>query len=232
MAQDDRIVARSGSSTVEIDNTEVMRHIDRLTRGAVTTFLRAAHRQMDPIVGEARTDRMLWPRRTGASQDATTIVDRLRSDVIETTALNRVPYTYKLRFSVVTSAAIDREARTLAARTWGVLGPYVDRVNPADITRRGPYAGKRGARRRVASHFIEQASGGLWTKWWPKEEPSQEAMRRAHKASLISRHGTGAPSEQLAGKHVWSTRVRNPVRRREMAVFEEAREALDRLAEG
>lgn len=226
------IVERRGNATVEIDESQLIALANRITDGAVQTFIDAAHRQMDPVVREARSDKQLWPRRTGRSQAATHTEDRVRPTFVEVVALNPVPYTFSLRFSVVTSDTIDRESRQVAARTWGHLGAKVDRVNPTGRTLRGPFAGKAGARARVASHFIEQASNGVWTKWWPRMDPSEESMRRSHKANLIDRHGTGAPNEQLAGKHVWSTRVRTPLRRREAALIAETRGALDRLAEG
>lgn len=227
-----RIVERAGQATVEIDQREVLALADRITGGAVRSFLDAAHRQMDPVVESARSERDLWPRRTGASQEATHSEERLRPKFVELVALNKVPYTYMMRFSVVTSDTIDRESRQVAARTWGNLRRYVERVNPSDRSLRGPHRGQAGARRRVASHFIREASGGLWTKWTPREDPTEDALRRAWKSALIRRHGTGAPNEQLAGKHVWSTRVRWPLRRGEKALIADARAALDKLAEG
>ena len=228
----DHIVERRGNATVEIDQAQLIALANRITDGAVQTFIDAAHRQMDPVVREARTDKHLWPRRTGRSQEATHTEDRVGPSFVEVVALNPVPYTFSLRFSVVTSDTIDRESRQVAARTWGRMGAKVDRVNPTDRTLRGDFAGKGGARARVAWHFIEEASNGVWKKWWPRATPSEESMRRSHKANLIDRHGTGAPSEQLAGKHVWSTRLRWPLRRREAALIADARKALDRLAKG
>lgn len=232
MAGPRRIVERSGVATIEVDQSQVMAQIDRITKGAVSSFLKAAHRQMDPVVLDARSNRQLWPRRTGASQAATMTIDRIKGGDLEVVALNRVPYTFKLRFSVVTSATIDNESRQVAASTWARLGPYLDRLSADDVSKSGPNKGKRGERRRVASRYIAWASGGIWTKWWPKAAPSEAAMRRSHKANLIGRHGTGAPNPQIAGKHVWNTRVRNPVRKRTDAVIEESRQALDTLAGG
>jgi hypothetical protein len=234
MAGPNRIVARSGSAVIEIDQSEVIAQIDRITKGAVNTFLKAAHGQMDPVVAEAKSDRTLWPRRTGASQGATVIVDRIGADSLEVVALNRVAHTFKLRFSVVTAGTIDREARQVAASIWSRLGPRVDRAGQrGDVTQRGKFRGRSGAKRRVAHHwFRAHAAAEPWGKWWLKADPSEEVIRRGVKANLINRHGTGAPSEAMAGKHVWSTRVRNPVNKRAAAVIAESREALDILARG
>jgi hypothetical protein len=233
MARGDRIVARQGAATIEIDQREVIALANRITDGAVHTFMRAAHKQMDPVVKDARGNSMLWPRRTGKSQDATHVVDRISPTVLEVVALNPVPYTFKLRFSVVTSDIIDREARQFGAQSWARMAAKVDRVNPSDRSLKGPYAGRGGARRRVANHFAEEATRGVWKGWWPKgNEVGEDTMRRAHKRSLFDRHGQGAPSEAVAGKHVWSHRVRTPLRKREAALIEDARDALDQLAEG
>ena len=225
-----KITARAGNSTVQIDNSQVVRLANRITDGAVETFMAAAHKQLDPVVASAKTE--LWPRKTGRSQAATYIEDRIAPTFAEVVALNPVPYTFKLRFSVVTAATIDRESAQQGARIWGRLEPYVDRVNPTDRTLRGPHAGKGGARRRAASHFAPMATDGRWSGWWLRADPSQQAVRNAYKADMIDRHGTGAPTEQLAGKHVWNTRVRNPARKREAALIDDARAALDTLARG
>ena len=234
MAGPRRIVERSGVATIEVDQSQVMAQIDRITKGAVSSFLKAAHRQMDPVVLDARSNRQLWPRRTGASLAATMTIDRIKGGDLEVVALNRVPYTYKLRFSVVTSATIDNEARQIAASTWERMAPYVERVgNDGDVTQDGPYAGRRGAKRRVAHWYLRESGGGLFRRKWAfKEDPSEDVIRRIVKRDLISRHGTGAPNPQIAGKHVWNTRVRNPVRKRTDAVIEESRQALDTLAGG
>ena len=131
MAGPRRIVERSGVATIEVDQSQVMAQIDRITKGAVSSFLKAAHRQMDPVVLDARSNRQLWPRRTGASLAATMTIDRIKGGDLEVVTLNRVPYTYKLRFSVVTSATIDNEARQIAASTWERMAPYVERVAEA-----------------------------------------------------------------------------------------------------
>lgn len=233
------VTAKAGTSTVEFDLREVMAIADRMTKGAVSTFVKAAHRQMDPVVSDATTNQQLWPRRTGASQAGTVIEDRITPDSIRVTALNRVPHTYRLRFSIKTSDAIDQEAREFARTTWERLAEYVDRVgNENNVTRKStrgtsrPYAGHGGAKQRVAHRFIGMASRDVWNKWWLRGVPSEEVIRAGMKGNLIWRHGKGAPNAEMAGKHVWSARVRQPVKRREAALIDEARDALDKLAKG
>lgn len=224
------IKATSGRATVEFDMAAVIAQADRISRGAVRSFLAAAHRQMDPIVKSATTDQALWPRRTGDSQSATTQNEGIGRGFVELVARNAVPYTYKMRYSVLTARDIDTQAQHFASATWSKIEQKVDRAG--SHTQRGPYAGRGGAKKRVANHFIQAATGGVWKYWWPKADPSLEAIRAAHKGNLIGRHGKGAPNEAVAGKHVWSFRVRLPLKAAEPALIAEAREALTQLAEG
>lgn len=214
-----RITAKAGGATVEIDQSQVMAQVDRILGGALSTFVRAARRQMDPVVEEAVNNRLLWPRRTGRSQAATQVIERLTADGVEVVAINRVPYTYKIRYSVVTAETIDSEPREVASRTWAKLGPYVERAD----TEQG--------KRRIARKFISEASGGLINGWWSRRDVSERSIYQIWRKLLIDTHGTGAPNETLAGRNVWSTRLRKPLKKREDALITEAREALTRLAE-
>jgi hypothetical protein len=216
---DEKIRVTAGRATVEIDQTAVIQQIDKILDGAVRTFLTAAHRQMDPVI-EGEDVRRLWPRRTGASAAATREEDRIGPTFVELVALNDVPYTYQLRFSVVTEAGILRESSDIANRTWSKLEPYVERGTTPK------------ARRALARRWIGEASGGLMQGWWSGAEPSARSIYDRHKRGLNESHGRGAPSERLAGKHVWSTLVRNPLKKREAALIEEARDALDTLTKG
>lgn len=226
------IKVQTGGVQIEISQDEVLALADRITGGALRTFTRAAHRQMDPVVEEARTNRQLWPIRTGRSIGATFTEDRLARDSVSVTAFSKLPYVYRMRYSRMTSTAIDEDARTFAEKVHAALEPYLRRVNPTDRTLRGPFKGRGGARARVAHWHMKRASAGLWSGWRSDERPTQDAIRRARKGGLIRAHGQGAPSEAVAGKHVWSVRIRRPAKRREGALIEEARAALDKLAEG
>jgi len=226
------IKVQTGGAKVEISQAEIMALADRLTSGALSTFTRAAHRQMDPVVQDARTDRALWPIRSGRSIGATFTADRLGPSSVSVTAYSKLPYVYRMRYSRLTTAAIDGDAREFAAKVSRALRPYVARVNPTDRTLRGRFRGKGGAEARVAHHFMKRASGGTWSGWRTDAKPTEDAIRRSRKGGLIRAHGTGAPSEAVAGKHVWSVRVRRPAKKREGALIEEARDALDTLAGG
>ena len=130
----------------------------------------------------------------------------------------------------VSGSWLDRENKTLRVMiAMYCRGHHGERSEPLCAECRGllDYA-----RRRVASHFAPMATDGRWQGWWLRADPSQQAVRNAYKRDMIERHGTGAPTEQLAGKHVWNTRVRNPARKREAAVIEDSRAALDTLAGG
>lgn len=231
------VSAAAGTSKVIFDLREVMAEVDRITAGAASTFIKAAHRQMDPVVAEARTGK-LWPVRTGASKAATETQDRIEPDYIKVVALSTLARTYRIRWSVRTAESLDNEARNWSAALWGKLAPYLARVNPTDASLRGPYAGRSGARRRLTSWALRSKprgldlSGGDTFGWKSKAEPSQEALRHLWRGTLHGRHGQGAPTTALAGKQVWGELVRKPAKAREQAVIDEARDALDKLAGG
>jgi hypothetical protein len=231
------IKVQTGGAKIEISQAEILALADRLTSGALSTFTRAAHRQMDPVVQDARTDRALWPIRSGKSIGATFVADRLGPSSVSVTAFSKLPYVYKMRYSRLTTEAIDGDSREFAAKVSRALRPYLDRVNPTDRTLRKQWKGRSfkglgGAQARVAHHFMERASNGTWSGWRTDAKPTEDAIRRSRKGGLIRAHGTGAPSEAVAGKHVWSVRVRRPAKKREGALIEEARDALDTLAGG
>lgn len=216
----DIITARAGSATVTIDQRQVMEQVKRIEEGAMATFLTAAHRQVDPVVDNARTNLDAWPRRTGRSAAATRVEERLGPDFIEVLALNDTPYVYKMRFSRLTRETIETEPTQVANRTWATLGPMVDRGTTSK------------ARRAIARKNIEKASGGLISGWWFGRDPSARAIRDLWHRQLLENHGTGAPNERVAGRNVWSETVRKPMKRREKALIAEARDALAKLAEG
>jgi len=219
MAQQKKIQARAGGAVVEIDQAAVIAQADRMLEGAVSTFLRAAHRQADPVVQEART-RGWWPVRTGRSVAGVNLEDRISVNALEVVAQNAQPYAYKIRFSVVTRETIQREPSEVANRVWAKLGPKVERGTTEK------------ARRAIARKFINEDSGGLIGGWWYRRDPSARAIRDIWAAQLKYLHGDGAPNEKVAGRNVWNELVRKPMRKREKHVIEEARAALDRLAKG
>ena len=110
------IKVQTGGVKIDISQDEVLALADRITGGALRTFTRAAHRQMDPVVEEARTNRQLWPIRTGRSIGATFTEDRLARDSVSVTAYSKLPYVYRMRYSRMTSTAIDEDARFARSR--------------------------------------------------------------------------------------------------------------------
>ena len=214
-----RIVAKAGKATIEIDQSAVMAQVDRILGGSLSTFVTAARRQMDPVVKDATTDRLMWPRRTGRSQAGTHVVERLSSDAVEVVALNEVPYTYKIRFSVVTRESINRESRQVANRIWSNLEPHLAGATSV------------AQEKVIARKYINEASGGLMAGWYYRTRPNARTIYDRWIRGLRWRHGTGAPNETVAGRNVWSELIRKPLKRREDALISEAREALTKLSE-
>ena len=214
-----RVTAKSGKASIQIDQAQLMAQVDRILGGSIGTFVRAARRQMDPVVHSATTDQLMWPRRTGRSQASTVVVERMSSDAVEVVALNAVPYTYKIRFSVVTRETINRESRQVANKIWRNLEP---KLEGATSVRQ---------EKAIARKYINEASGGLMAGWYYRTRPNARTIYDRWIRGLRWRHGTGAPNEQVAGKNVWSLRVRKPLKRRENALINEAREALTTLSE-
>ena len=224
MAARDKVVARVGGARVEIDNTELRLLADRITQGAVSTFLRAAHRQADPIVEAARTERELWPIRTGRSIAGTHIRETVTADRVAVTVYSDQPYTYRIRYSVRTAEEMQRSAREMAAAVWAEAGPMLTARDPEDRAAQGRWA---------ISRFFE--ADRRWQPIaWPAKlgVPTEEGLA-AYQLRLWRRsHGRGAPNERLAGRNVWSVRIRQPMKRAEPALIDEARAALERLAGG
>jgi len=118
----DEVEAREGAATVKVDNRDLARLANRITRGALQTFLEAAHRQMDPVVyTEAKAgwpvrSPIAWPGRPARSRDGLHIRDRVTPDEASVTAYNQWDYAYKVRFSVRTREGIDAEIEEAASR--------------------------------------------------------------------------------------------------------------------
>lgn len=220
----DRITERHGAARVEVDNAEVMRVVDKITDGALGTFMRAAHRQMDPVVDDAPR---LWPVRSGRSARANVVEERVQPDEASLVARNTTSYGYMIKFSVRTPASIEGEVRDIATRQasqwYQAIWWYAKRGNTETT------------QAKIANHFIGRLTGGVLTYWGSKAFTEANLGARLAKltaARLKAVHGRGAPSEQLAGRNVWQMLVARPVKAREDAVIEESREALDRLARG
>ncbi len=61
---------------------------------------------------------------------------------------------------------------------------------------------------------------------------AQAKIRRYYQRRLWRRHGKGAPTERLAGKHVWTTLIRNPARERRPMLIVRLQGDLKALAGG
>ena len=199
------IVAKSGTATVKVEMDTVLMIADRIHDGAATTFLRAAHRQMDPTLVDAAAS---WMERTGLSKRSFVARDDISEDRIKVTALNTAknagyPYPYVVKFSNRTKASIDAE-----------VARFVN-ANPLD-----------------ADETLQQTKMAIAISKRTKARASPSAIGAMKRAALFHDHGHGAPSAALAGRPAWSWLVRRVVKQREKALIEEARDALDKLAQG
>tara|TARA_R110002167_G_scaffold42219_2_gene128381 strand:+ start:8 stop:598 length:591 start_codon:yes stop_codon:yes gene_type:complete len=97
-----------GAATVTVLDDEVVALGDRVTKGAVSSFLRAARGVMSEVVDEAIP---LWPVKTGRSRDSMRIDDRLTTDRISVIASNASGYGYFIKYSLRTKEQLDAEAK-------------------------------------------------------------------------------------------------------------------------
>ena len=88
-----------GAATVTVLDEEVVALGDRVTKGAVSSFLRAARGVMSEVVDEAIP---LWPVKTGRSRDSMRIDDRLTTDRLSVIASNAASYGYFIKYSLRT----------------------------------------------------------------------------------------------------------------------------------
>lgn len=221
---DSTISTTQGRARVAVDMRDVWRVADRITGGALVAFMKAAHRQMDPVVQSAPKT---WPVRSGRSAESNVVEDRLKADEASVVALNRAPYAYYIKYSVRTVASIEGEVRDTAARLgsqyYQAVWWYAKRGNSP------------GAQIKIANHFMLASTDGMFTNWAGGHVSQAVLAARIAKrtaARLRAIHGRGAPSDRLAGRNVWQVLVARPVKAAEDKVVEESRDALDRLARG
>lgn len=224
MASGDRVNARVGQAQIEIIQPDLRRLADQITSGAVESFIRAARRQTDPIVSEGKSQRSLWPIRTGRSIGATRIRETVTRDEVAVTVLSEEPYTYKIRYSVRTAKEMDRSAALRASAIWSAVGVGVSRGKT-------PQTRAKIGRRLIALFTRKTYDRALW---WPlnRGEPTERGIADYQRSRWTKSHGAGAPSEALAGRNVWSTRIRKPMKRAEKKLIDEAGAALAKLAGG
>lgn len=210
---------RAGAVTATVDLDEMLALIDRVTDGAATTFVSAARRIMDDERTAVQQTQARWSDDTGASRAGLRVVASIKTGDISVSTVAGTPYTYKIKYSALTAADIEADATELANRTWAKLGPIVDRGNTVD------------SRRKLARRHMAEASGGALRGWWPRVDPSVRALRDWQLSRLHWLHGRGAPSQALAGRHLWSTQVARPLKVREAELVDEVRDAVNRLAQ-
>lgn len=169
--------ATAGHLTVTVDDTALVKMLDRVTNGAASHFIEAVETDM----GEVRVAALpTWPVRTGESRAGLSVGHEVRPDKVLVSITDREDYTYKVRWSVRTKDSLDAEIEEAAAR------------------------------------------GG--------DTEAQAKIRKYYQRRLWKRHGKGAPSDKLAGRHVWTTLVRTPLKRRRPALMKLLQTDLERLA--
>lgn len=104
----------SGTATIEVDQADLLRALDRVSGGAAGRFVRRATEIQEGIRADARSR---WPVRTGKSRDALAI----RSAITEAGAKVEIggfglSYMRYVHWSVRTAASLDNEAATVAQR--------------------------------------------------------------------------------------------------------------------
>lgn len=68
--------------------------------------------------------------------------------------------------------------------------------------------------------------------WYTKEELQASGKTEKQAQYLKKKHGEGAPSAGVIGRHPWTLLVRSPARKAEAALADELADDLHRLADG
>lgn len=104
----------SGDARIDLDQREVVRLLDRTTKGAATGFIREA----DDALGEVEGDAIArWPVATGRSKGAFERTVDVQADRIDVVLANTAhnergkPYPRFLRFSVFSTATVQADLR-------------------------------------------------------------------------------------------------------------------------
>jgi len=109
---------RSGVASIEVDQDQLIRLLDRTSEGAASSFIQETDQILDEIEAAAVAS---WPVRTGLSRRSFRRELRLSEIRIQNVLLNDArnrwgSYAYKIRWSVRTQDSLDAEADRVAAR--------------------------------------------------------------------------------------------------------------------
>mgnify|MGYP003642161680 FL=1 len=104
---------KSGSAAITVADTELLKHIDRVSAGAGSTFLRRTHEALETIEGDASAR---WLRRTGRSAEGFIVKPTVGAEEINQSLTNAAGYAGFIRYSVRTEEGLDAEADRAATR--------------------------------------------------------------------------------------------------------------------
>jgi hypothetical protein len=110
--------AQSGKAVVRVDDAGLLAVIDRVSKGAGTSFFDTCRPVLEQIRGDAMAK---WPVRTGRSKKAFVIRETVRPDSLESALINTATnawgnYAYKIRYSIWTAADLKAKVEEAAAR--------------------------------------------------------------------------------------------------------------------
>lgn len=202
--------ARSGPASIVFDQSSVIAHIDRVSSGAASSFIKRATETQRLIMEEARK---LWPVGDDPrpdSRDQFAIRTRVTETALAVDLTNtatprrgkRGLYPFGIRWSIRTKAGIQAEIAALTPESQSVQD----------------YWKAARAKGQVKNRKPGQKSKYTLRQWWG--------------AKLKKRHGQGAPSAELAGKQPWRVLVMTPGTRAGKALVEHVRADLAALAKG
>ena len=99
-------------ANITVVDSRLRAHIDTVTGGAATSFLRGARQTLGPIMLDA-IDRV--PVKTSAMRDAFSLEERIKSDALEVSIVNTAAHMRYARFSVRTEKSLNAEAGRIAS---------------------------------------------------------------------------------------------------------------------
>ena len=112
------ITAQSGVATVRIDDSGLLKLVDRVSDNAGTTFIEASRAVLEKIHGDAMDK---WPVRTGLSKKSFAVTEEVTERQIKVSLTNTATnawgaYAYKIRWSIWTRADLRTKVEEAAGR--------------------------------------------------------------------------------------------------------------------